>query len=172
MRRLFHKTVMKFRDFFDEASKNEHRVVTNAWTMVDARLTWRQEMLVVTADFNAVFKLECLLKVCLNWTSINFVVERFFPVGSRIGRQSNLFKHHMRKRSMAKWNRHNRRIFNLQEWCYNETDKFRTQQFFIKWSIRIRQTFGRDLQLENEQSVRTVKVKDFWSDDRRKCFRF
>jgi len=63
--------------------------------MVHVKSMLQQEMLVVIVDFNDVLKWGCLLKVDL-------IIYLSFKnlkndLGSRIGRQSNLFKHHMRK---------------------------------------------------------------------------
>ena len=58
---------------------------------------YQQEMRVDIVDFNDVFKWECLSKV----KGKNKIRPSFSHIndllGSRIGRQSNLFKHHMRK---------------------------------------------------------------------------
>ena len=81
-----------------EVSRNEHQADTSVWTMETARSIRRQEMPVDTVDFNVVFRLACPWKVGLGTNVLGSGGKSFDLLGSRIGRQSNLFKHHMRKR--------------------------------------------------------------------------
>ena len=89
-------TIFLKRDFFEEVLKKEHQVVINVWTMAHAKSVHQQEMAAVIVVSNDALKSECLLKVP-NLTSMRFSRKTYIYLGSRIGRQSNLFKHHMRK---------------------------------------------------------------------------